>query len=250
MAVALLYFGYLTVVGAARRKTRPAVLALLALTSVLVIGMPHLMPLIYLLIGYWVPALLVRTPNATLEERLRRFDRTLFGARGLAPIVDGVPRPILDYFELSYLLCYAVPPAGFVWLIAAGFGGETGRFWWTVLLASFACYGLLPWLPTRAPRALEPQDTKPSLLRMLNLRVLDRASVQWNTFPSGHTAASVATALAVGSSIPQAGIVLGVLAVSIAIGSVVGRYHYTADAITGALIAVLAFVTANVAHGL
>ncbi len=85
---------------------------------------------------------------------------------------------------------------------------------------------------------------------MLNLRVLDRASVQWNTFPSGHTAASVAAALAVGSSIPQAGVVLGVLAVSIAIGSVVGRYHYTADAITGALIAVLAFVTANVAHGL
>ena len=80
--------------------------------------------------------------------------------------------------------------------------------------------------------------------------MLDRASVQWNTFPSGHTAASVATALAVGSSIPLAGIVLGVVAVSIAIGSVVGRYHYTADAITGALVAVLAFVTASAVHAL
>jgi membrane-associated phospholipid phosphatase len=250
MAVALLYFAYLAVLGAARRKRRPTVFALITLAAVVIIGMRHIMPLIYLLVGYWLPALLVHRPNATLEQRLLRFDRTLFGARGLASFASKAPRPILEYFELSYLLCYAVPLAGFSWLVAAGFGEEAGRFWWTVLLASFGCYGLLPWLPTRAPRALESHDTKPSLIRMLNLRVLDCASVQWNTFPSGHTAASVATALAVGASIPLAGIVLGVIAVSIAIGSVVGRYHYTADAITGVLVAVLAFVTASAAHAL
>jgi len=250
MAVALLYFVYLAVLGAARRQRRPAAFALITVAAVLVIGMRHIMPLIYLLIGYWLPALLVRRPNATLEQRLLQFDRTLFGARGLASFASRAPRPVLEYFELSYLLCYAVPLAGFLWLVAAGFGEEADRFWWTVLLASFACYGLLPWLPTRAPRALEPQDPTPSLIRMLNLRVLDRASVQWNTFPSGHTAASVATALAVGNSIPLAGIVLGIIAVSIALGSVIGRYHYTADAITGALVAVLAFVTATAVHAL
>ena len=84
-----------------------------------------------------------------------------------------------------------------------------------------------------------------SSIRKLNLAVLDRASVQWNTFPSGHTAASLATALAVGSDMPLAGMMLGVVAVSIASGSVVGRYHYAADAIAGAAVAVLAFMAAG-----
>ena len=49
---------------------------------------------------------------------------------------------------------------------------------------------------------------------------------------------------------PLAGVVLGMVAVSIAAGSVVGRYHYAADAIAGAVVAVLAFVMASAARGL
>ena len=89
-----------------------------------------------------------------------------------------------------------------------------------------------------------------SWIRRVNLAVLNRASVQWNTFPSGHTAASLATALAVGIHMPLVGVVLGIVALSIAAGSIVGRYHYAADAIVGAAVAVLAFVTATVARGL
>ena len=125
------------------------------------------------------------------------------------------------------------------------------RFWSIVLLASFLCYGLLPWIPTRAPRAIEPsRGAGRSSIRRLNMAVLDRASVQWNTFPSGHTAASVATALAVASDMPLAGVVLGVVAVSIAAGSVVGRYHYAADAIAGVAVAIVAFVMVTAARGL
>jgi hypothetical protein len=40
------------------------------------------------------------------------------------------------------------------------------------------------------------------------------------------------------------------VALSIAAGSVVGRYHYAADAIIGAAVAVLAFATATVVRGL
>jgi hypothetical protein len=60
----------------------------------------------------------------------------------------------------------------------------------------------------------------------------------------------VATALAVAGDIPLAGLVLGVVAVSIAAGSVVGRYHYAADAVAGALMAIAALVMASVARGL
>ena len=41
---------------------------------------------------------------------------------------------------------------------------------------------------------------------------------------------------------PSVGLPLGLLAVGIAMGSVVGRYHYAADALAGAALALLGFV--------
>ncbi len=245
------YFGYLAALAVARRKVRPAVLAMAALVCIFTVGMPHVMPFLYLLSGYWLPALLVREPNRAFEQRLLGVDRTLFGSHGLQRFEQRTPRVLIEYLELAYLLCYAVVPAGFACLLLAGYSaGALDTFWSVVLLAAFGCYGVLPWLPTRAPRAIEsPGREMRSSIRKMNLAVLNRASVQWNTFPSGHTAASLATALAVGMHMPLAGVVLGIVAVSIAAGSVVGRYHYAADAIIGAAVAVLAFVTATATAG-
>jgi membrane-associated phospholipid phosphatase len=245
--VAAAYFAYLAGLAIARRMLRPAILALATLLCIVVVGMQHLMPLVYLLVGYWLPALLVHAPDGRFEQRLLRFDNALFGAEGLARFEQRAPRALVEYLELAYLLCYAVVPAGFAILVIAGHGDDAiDRFWSVVLLASFMCYGMLPWLPTRAPRAVGPPQAAPrSSIRRLNLAVLNRASVQWNTFPSGHTAASLATAFAVGSDMPGAGCALGLIALSIATGSIVGRYHYAADALAGALAAVLAFVTVS-----
>ena len=246
------YFGYLAAMAIARRKVRPAILSMAILACVFTVGTPHIMPLVYLLSGYWLPALLVSETNIRLERRLLDVDHTLFGAHGLEGFERGAPRLLIEYLELAYLLCYAVVPAGFACLLLAGYSADAlNTFWSVVLLAAFICYGLLPWLPTRAPRAVEPPGHEMrSSIRRLNLAVLNRASVQWNTFPSGHTAASLATALAVGVHMPFAGVALAVVALSIAAGSVVGRYHYAADAIIGAAVAVLAFVTATVVRGL
>ncbi len=232
------------------RQARVVGTALAVLAAILLAGMASMMPLVYLLVGYWLPALLVGAPNPRLERWLLDVDHRLLGTNGLAVFHQRAPRLVVEYLELAYLLCYAVVPAGYVWLMLAGFADEANRFWTIVLLASFLCYGVLPWMPTRAPRAVEAHAAPArSFVRRLNLAVLDRASVQWNTFPSGHTAASIATALAVGSYVPLAGVVLGVVAVSIAVGSVAGRYHYAADAISGAAVALLAFVLATAAHG-
>ena len=249
--VAAAYFVYLAILALARLKLRPAALAIAMLVSILTIGMPGVLPVVYLLVGYWLPALIVSRTNPRFEQRLLNVDRRLFGADGLARFERRAPRALVEYLELAYLLCYAVVPAGYACLVLAGRDAATiDRFWSVVLLASFLCYGLLPWIPTRAPRAIEPaRGAARSTIRHINLAVLNRASVQWNTFPSGHTAASLATALAVGHDMPVAGFVLGMLALSIAAGSVVGRYHYAADAIVGAVVAVLAFVTAAAVRG-
>jgi membrane-associated phospholipid phosphatase len=143
---------------------------------------------------------------------------------------------------LAYLFCYPLVPAGFACLYLAGLGAEADRFWTAVLTAAFCSYGALPWFSTRPPRSTEAAPFRSrSRIRTLNLKVLGRASIQLNTFPSGHAAAALATALAIGARLPLPGLVCGVIAFGIMMGSVLGRYHYAADALSGAILALIGF---------
>ena len=72
--------------------------------------------------------------------------------------------------------------------------------------------------------------------------MLGRASIQVNTLPSGHAAGAVATALAVATVMPDAGAVFLVLALSIAMATVIGRYHYIVDSVLGIVVAMIASV--------
>jgi membrane-associated phospholipid phosphatase len=200
-------------------------------------------PLGYLLLGYWMPALFVTGTRAAFERRLLTFDKWLFG---LSVFSRTANRTLIQILEITYLFCYPMVPLGFACLYAYGMRDEADRFWTAVLLAVFPCYGVLPWLPTRPPRIVEQELRPTSAIRSLNLLVLNRASVQLNTFPSGHAAASLATALAVGARLPAVGVVLAIVALGIAIGSVVGRYHYAADAITGMALAVAGFAISRI----
>jgi len=251
--IVLAYFSYLAGAAAViptldRQKRRRAIgMAVAVLIAVFTVSAittrasvwRDWMPILYIPIGYWLPALLVSNTNPGFEGRLLALDRRW----RVTTISERAPRPLIEFLELAYLSCYLMVPIGFACLSLAGLREESDRFWTAVLLALFGCYGVLPWLPTRPPRAIEGPPRQPSgLVRRVNLRVLGLASVQLNTFPSGHAAASLATALAVGARLPLAGLLLGLLALAIAIGSVVGRYHYAADALAGAALAILAFL--------
>jgi len=255
--IAVAYFAYLA--GAAivvprvsrpqrRRASGAAIAVVIAVLTVAAFGRSAVlwrdwMPLVYILLGYWLPALLVTSTNQALELRLLTLDRRWLDTGNVTPIGERAPRPVIELLELAYLFCYPIVPIGLACLYVAGLREESDRFWTAVLLAVFGCYGVLPWLPTRPPRAIEGAPMRSSgLVRRVNLRVLGLASIQLNTFPSGHVAASLATALAVCARVPLAGIPLGLLALAIAVGSVVGRYHYAADALAGAVLALLGFV--------
>jgi len=77
------------------------------------------------------------------------------------------------------------------------------------------------------------------LLRRVNVSVARHASIQANTIPSGHSAGAVAVALAVGVTMPIAGAVYMMIALVIAVATVVGRYHYTVDSVLGVFVAVV-----------
>jgi hypothetical protein len=201
------------------------------------------LPLLYMVAAYWLPSRLVTRTNQAFESRLAAWDRLPL-VSPLATFRTHAPVAVLEVLELVYLFCYPLVPLGFVALAVTGqtTGVDTDRFWTTVLGAALPCYGTLPWLPTRPPRAIEIAEAgATSSVRVVNARVLKSVSVGWNTFPSGHAAASIATALAVGALMPAAGAVFGVIAIGICIGSVTGRYHYAADAAAGMVLGAAAF---------
>jgi hypothetical protein len=255
--VAASYFAYIALTAWSQGSERRALLTIWALVLVgLVVAVSGLdelpwrafrdwAPGVHLLAGYWLPGRLFRRPNEGLEHWLLHVDARLLGR-----IASG--RTQLNWLatilELAYLLCYPLVPAafGYIYFVSGDIASAADEYWTTVLIAVFLCYGLLPWLPTRPPRAFLAADlAAPTSLRRLNLVVLDRASIRVNTFPSGHVAAAVAAALAVGQLQPVAGIVIGFLASGIAAAAVVGRYHYSADVVLGALAGVIAFVVSR-----
>ena len=59
--------------------------------------------------------------------------------------------------------------------------------------------------------------------------------------PSGHAATSVAAALAVLTASVPVGLVVSIVAISIVLATVVGRYHYAIDSALGTAIGVTAW---------
>jgi membrane-associated phospholipid phosphatase len=195
-------------------------------------------PSIVLLGGYWLSGLLFVRPNLRIESWLRSVDDRVLIRPGVLAWFHRAPRTVQEYFELSYLLVYVAVPAGAATVVALGQPEHVDRFWTVVLLAEFACYGMLPWVQTRPPRALEASPQRTAGVRRLNLGIVNRASIQVNTLPSGHAAGAVATALAVGSIELLAGSAFLLLALSISVATVLGRYHYVVDTVLGVLVAV------------
>jgi membrane-associated phospholipid phosphatase len=177
-----------------------------------------------------------------LQAHLRKIDD--FFAVPIARLTG--PRAARRYFELMYLTAYPVVPAGLALLRFAVPGFEADAFWSVVLPATYFCYFMLPFAPTLPPRMEAAEDSvggepagEPRPARRLNLWILDRFGIGANTFPSGHVAVTTATSLVVLEYLPFTGLLFLWMSLGIAVGAVVLRYHYLADAVLGALVALL-----------
>jgi hypothetical protein len=157
--------------------------------------------------------------------------------------VAAIPRWVAYAAELGYLSCFPLVPAAFAVAWMAGSQVDVVRFWMAVLVAGFTCYGTLPWLVSRPPRLIERQASdlqQPMSVTRANVAVLGRVSHHMNTFPSGHVAVCIAAAISVGRIWPAAGAVVGVIAATVAVGAIVGRYHFVADVLLGAAVGIIA----------
>ena len=201
------------------------------------------LPLVYLLWSYWIPAHFGTDLSVATERWLVALDR-----RWAAPLVDGsraLPRVFIELLEVAYLFCYPMLPAGYLAIVLGNPAAKVDAYWTALLVSAALSYGVLPWIRTRPPRELEGPPPRVSAVRWMNETLLHHASVQLNTFPSGHVATAVAAALAVAIEVPAAGVAFILLALAISAACVVRRYHYFADVVLGGAAGVFGFVVSR-----
>ena len=232
-------------------RRRPVIIAVCAAYALVGAGLASLggfwvnfvAPGLLLLIGYWLSGFFFRDPQPRLEQALTASDRWFFDTFTVNRGLTAAPMFVLELLEASYTADYIVVAAGA--FISAPFGVEAvTRYWTIVLAAELACYAALPFVRSRPPRSLESPgviERRAPALRRFNVAILDRASVQACTIPSGHVAGAVAAALAVMPVSMTAGVVFLAMSVLIAASATAGRYHYAVDCALGALVAVIAF---------
>jgi len=256
--VVVVYVAYLVVVAAVRPVSGPSrirlfAMAALTMTAIFVVaslppsslqrGCRTWLPLAYALLGYWMAGLLFHSPQERFERQFMAFDRRVWPRQ--AAFVRAAPRIVLEYFELAYLAAYPIAPAALATILIAGRADLADRFWSTLLLSVLGCYAVLPWIRTRPPWVLKadrPIDERPLLLRRVNMFFVRNASTCANTFPSGHAAGAVAGALVATQAWPAAGAWFLPAAISVAVATVVGDYHYIGDAALGVVVAVLVWL--------
>jgi membrane-associated phospholipid phosphatase len=234
------------------------------------------LPALLMLLAYRESGLFIKPdPTHRLDHLLILWDRTLLHSRWVEWTLGACAPWLQHYLEICYLLCYPLVPLGFATLylmrtsIAVQREPRAGgleaaldplpptpaemfdKFWTAVLLATLFCCAVYPVFPLIPPRVLfndVPGPPVSPLLRHMNLWVLNRLSVQACLFPSAHAAAVTATALAVRAYRPRLGILFCVAALSVALATIYGRYHYAADAVAGALVGITAFAVSRRIH--
>jgi membrane-associated phospholipid phosphatase len=202
------------------------------------------LPAPLLLLPYWQVGQFFTSADPQMESRLVEFDHAFFRALRIQPATVFISPAFGFYLELAYVLVYPLVPLGLLTLEVTGLGEFVNYYWIVVLLSTYVCFGMTPFVRAMPPRALanyEHFHMPRSSVEWLNHFMLRNASIQAITFPSGHVASAVAAALVLLRVEPWIGLIFLLFAVSIAVATVLGGYHYAADVLTASVVALIVF---------
>ena len=178
------------------------------------------------------------SPSHLLENSWQALDRTLLIARHVRAAIESAGWLLPLYFELTYLLVYGIGFFSVLMVYRAHRRDLADRVLFVYLLGTLLAYSIIPFYPSEPPRSLftdsGPLVTTP--LRQLNLLIVNGAGVHTGVFPSAHVSSAFSAAWALLFLLREkrwAGWLMLIYAVSVAIATVYGRYHYAADAIAG-----------------
>lgn len=177
--------------------------------------------------------------NFSLELKWEEWDRTILYPYGLQRIVEALGALGPFYLEACYALVYAVAPFVVAILYIQRRFTRVNSAVFLYLLGTLLAYALFPFFPSEPPRIAFAGDDLPNyftLLRHLNLWLVNDYGIHSSVFPSAHVSSAFSAAWALFAFLPERkryGWGMLIYAVSVAVATVYGRYHYAADAVAG-----------------
>ena len=186
------------------------------------------------------------TRSDHLEQAWILWDRQLLDTYHLRAAIESAGFLFPGYFELCYLLVYTVVFVSVALLFATHHRDCVDRFWLAYLAGTLGAYALFPYFPSEPPRTLFAGADLPHVvtaIRRLNLWLVGGYGIHSSVFPSAHVSSAFSAAWGLMETIPERpwiGRAMAIYAVSVAIATVYGRYHYATDALAGFAISFLA----------
>lgn len=185
-----------------------------------------------------------------LERAWVEWDRLVLDAWGVKAAIESVPG-LGAWLEFAYLMVYATLPLAVGLVYLEGGVARMERLLFPLVLACLSTYALFPYFPSEPPRTVFPGELFPSYqgaFRRLNWWIVEGGGIHTSVFPSGHVAAAFASAFGFRRAVPGArktSAVLCLMAASIFVATVYGRYHYLVDALAGLLLGVVSLGAAR-----
>ncbi|HWY45840.1 MAG TPA: phosphatase PAP2 family protein [Bryobacteraceae bacterium] len=184
--------------------------------------------------------------NFDLELHWLEWDRKLLHGAGLQRAIEWLGVLLPAYLEFCYLLVYAVGPISVALLYGQRRRELVNYFLLLYLAGTLLAYALLPYFPSDPPRTLFGESDLPNVItpmRRFNLWILRGYGIHSSVFPSAHVSSAFSAAWALFWLLPEKrkfGWMMLVYAVSVAVATIYGRYHYAADAVAGLGVSVIA----------
>jgi membrane-associated phospholipid phosphatase len=202
------------------------------------------LPVPLFLIPYWQTGRFFVRPSAGIERRLLAIDERLLP--GIANKAGTDRTGVGLFLETAYLFCYPLVPLGLAAVYVTGLREKTASFWFVVLVATYFCYAITPFVPALPPRSLDgvgdAVDETANKGRIFNRWILRHGSIHAISFPSAHAASAFAVAFVLLRYSSAAGVIFLLIAIAISLGAVIGRYHYALDVVLGAVVSLFVFL--------
>lgn len=178
-----------------------------------------------------------------------QWEHAIFGGNPSATWALAMPSlalsELLHFAYASYYALVLVPP---IVLYARRRRDAFAATLLALTIVYAACFTTYLIFPVDGPRYLVgPAHAPEGPVRAFVLHLLESGSSRGTAFPSSHVAASVVSALCALTFQRRLGVVVSVLTVGLAVGTVYGGFHYGVDALAGAALGALCWLGARTA---
>ncbi|MEK6255095.1 MAG: phosphatase PAP2 family protein, partial [Gemmatimonadales bacterium] len=180
------------------------------------------------------------------DATVMQWEELLFGTQLATVVSEWYGRLwFSEMLPLGYFSYYFIVPgaAATAYLLKGPRALERASF--TIALAFFICYLCFSVFPVAGPRYDFPRiagEAANGKMFALVHSILESGSSKGTAFPSSHVAATLSAWFATGRESKRVFWIMAPFAVSLALGTVFGRFHYGIDATVGLIVAIAAYL--------